>query len=123
MKRWLRYLIHDKGGQDLAEYAMLLGFIAMLMVMTLVSLGFSVNLRFSDASSQIVGAVPGGGGQGGDGSGGTGGSQPGSGGTNPGGGTGGARGGTGGSDSGGGSSGGSAGDDDRDGGRFDPPKP
>ena len=55
MKRWLRHLIHDKRGQDLAEYALLLGFIAMLMVMTLVSLGISVNLRFADASTKIVG--------------------------------------------------------------------
>ena len=126
MKRWLRHLIHDKGGQDLAEYALLLGLIAMLMVVTLASLGYSVNLKFGDASTRMSGALtPGGGGQGGSPaapvvarpvaaartpaarSGGSGG---------------GASGGTGGSDSGAGS-GGSAGDDDGDSGRFDPPKP
>jgi Flp pilus assembly pilin Flp len=128
MKQWLQHLIDDKRGQDLAEYALLLGFIAILMVVTLASLGFSVNLRFGDASARMSGALtPGGGGQNGSSSGG-GGSTPGgdtnsAGATGNSGGSGGSRGG-GGSDSGGGSSGGgSATDDDRDGGQFDPPSP
>jgi Flp pilus assembly pilin Flp len=123
MKQWPRHFIHDKRGQDLAEYALLLGFIAMLVVVSLASLGYSVNLRFGDASARMSGALTPGDGEHGGSSGG-GGGTPG-GGTNTGGGSGGSGGASGGggtgSDSGGGSSGGSAGDDDRDSGRFDPP--
>jgi Flp pilus assembly pilin Flp len=126
MKRRLPYLIHDEGGQDLAEYALLLGFIAMLMAITLISFGVSVNLRFSDASGQL-GGVAAGGGQAGAGSGGAGGSPPGSGGASAGGGGGGAGdsvsgGGTGDSGSGGGSSGRPA-DDNRNSERFEQPTP
>jgi Flp pilus assembly pilin Flp len=129
MKRCLPYLIHDERGQDLVEYALLLGFIAMLMAMTAISLGFSVNLRFSDASRQL-GGVAAGGGQGAGGSG-TGGSQQSGGGASAGGAGGGGGGGTGnseagagtgGSDSGGGSSGSPA-DNDREKERFDQPTP
>jgi Flp pilus assembly pilin Flp len=129
MKRCLPYLIHDERGQDLVEYALLLAFIAMLMAMTVISLGFSVNLRFSDASRQL-GGVAAGGGQGAGGSG-TGGSQQSGGGASAGGAGGGggggtgnseAGGGTGGSDSGGGSSGSPA-NNDREKERFDQPTP
>ena len=130
MKRCLPYLIHDERGQDLVEYALLLAFIAMLMAMTVISLGFSVNLRFSDASRQL-GGVAAGGGQPGAGGSGTGGSQQSGGGASAGGAGGGggggtgnseAGGGTGGSDSGGGSSGSPA-DNDREKERFDQPTP
>ena len=49
--------LHEDDGQDLAEYAFLLAFIAALCILALQQLGTSVNDTYNATSSSLVGSV------------------------------------------------------------------
>lgn len=120
---WLRRLHRDTRGQDLSEYALLGGMLALIVVIGLISLGSSINFTFGGVESGISGkpSFGGGAGSGGGSSGGGSGS-----GTLPGGGSGGSGGGgstPGGGGStgpGGGGAGGTGGTDDGNDGKINP---
>ena len=123
MNQWVPRSVQDNSGQDLSEYALLVGLIAVLVLLTLITFGMSINATFSDASAKVAGVTsPGdsGGDNGGDGAGSAGGGgigNPAGGGSGPGGGGSGS--GSGGSGSGGG--GGQGGGTNQDGGTFKQP--
>jgi len=48
---------HEDEGQDLAEYAFLLAFIAALCILALQQLGTSLNDTYNTASSSLIGSV------------------------------------------------------------------
>ena len=52
-------LVHEDGGQDLIEYALLAGFVSLLVVAVVTNLGVAVNGIYGGIDSQ-VGAIPGG---------------------------------------------------------------
>ena len=52
-------LVHDDGGQDLIEYALLAGFVSLLVVAVVTNLGVAVNGIYGGIDTQ-VGAIPGG---------------------------------------------------------------
>jgi Flp pilus assembly pilin Flp len=47
-------LIHDEGGQDLVEYAMLMAFIALICILGLRNLGVAVNNTYHSVSTSLV---------------------------------------------------------------------
>jgi Flp pilus assembly pilin Flp len=49
--------LHEDDGQDLAEYAFLLAFIAALCILALQQLGTSVNDTYNATSSSLIGSV------------------------------------------------------------------
>lgn len=49
--------LHEDDGQDLAEYAFLLAFIAALCILALQQLGTAVNDTYHTVSTSLVGAV------------------------------------------------------------------
>ncbi len=49
--------LHEDEGQDLAEYAFLLAFIAALCILALQQLGTSLNDTYNTASSSLIGSV------------------------------------------------------------------
>ena len=49
--------LHEDEGQDLAEYAFLLAFIAALCILALQQLGTAVNNTYNTASSSMIGSV------------------------------------------------------------------
>jgi Flp pilus assembly pilin Flp len=53
----LRRLLADETAQDMAEYAMLLAFIAALCILALQQLGTSLNATYGATSSSLIGAV------------------------------------------------------------------
>jgi Flp pilus assembly pilin Flp len=107
MRRWLRSFLQQTYAADLTEYALLVAFLAIAIIVGLNSLGLTIDHLYEAQASRLIDAMSAGngagsgGGQGGSGSPGTGG-----GGSNPGGGGGagspGGPGGGGGGDSGGG---------------------
>ena len=52
-------LVHDDGGQDLIEYALLAGFISLLVVGVVTNLGVVVNGIYGGIQTQVA-AIPGG---------------------------------------------------------------
>jgi Flp pilus assembly pilin Flp len=115
MRRWLRSFLRQTCAADLTEYALLVAFLAIAIIVGLHSLGLTINYTYETQASRLTDAMSGaagtgsGGGQGGSGSPGTGagGSNPGGGGSGAGSGDG--PGGGGGSDPGGGDTGTSGG--------------
>lgn len=67
MKELLTTLWQDESGQDLAEYALLLALIAVLLVTAIAGLRAAIGGRFNSAAETLNGAatVGGGGGEGG----------------------------------------------------------
>lgn len=53
MKRLLRRLWHDEQGQDIAEYAVMLAVILLLVVGTIKLIGTNANSTFSNVASTI----------------------------------------------------------------------
>jgi Flp pilus assembly pilin Flp len=53
----LRRLLADETAQDMAEYAMLLAFIAALCILGLQQLGSTLNATYGATSSSLVGSV------------------------------------------------------------------
>lgn len=49
--------LHEDEGQDLAEYAFLLAFVAALCILALQQLGTAVNDTYNTASSSLIGSV------------------------------------------------------------------
>ena len=49
--------LHEDEGQDMAEYAFLLAFIAALCILALQQLGTSLNDTYNAASSSLIGSV------------------------------------------------------------------
>ena len=49
--------LHEDDGQDLAEYAFLLAFVAALCILALQQLGTAVNNTYNTASSSLIGSV------------------------------------------------------------------
>ena len=70
MKRFITTLWQDESGQDLAEYALLLGLIAVALVGAIVLLRDAISDRFNEAADELEGAGGGGAGGGGEGGGG-----------------------------------------------------
>lgn len=66
MKRFFKTLWQDESGQDLAEYALLLGLIAVALVGAIVLLRDAISDRFLEAADELEGAGGGGAGGGGD---------------------------------------------------------
>ena len=54
---WIRRLFCEEAAQDLAEYAMLLAFIAALCILALQQLGTAVNSTYGTVSSSLVTSV------------------------------------------------------------------
>ena len=52
-------LVHDDGGQDLIEYALLAGFVSLLVVGVVTNLGVVVNGIYGGIQTQVA-AIPGG---------------------------------------------------------------
>ena len=61
MKHWLRKFIREERAQDLTEYSLLVALLALILIAGLYSVGASVNLIYSDASSKVAGPSQGGG--------------------------------------------------------------
>ena len=57
MQIFLRQLIHDDAGQDLIEYGLLAGFIALAAVAMIMNIGTSVNSLFSASNTQVQAAA------------------------------------------------------------------
>jgi pilus assembly protein Flp/PilA len=53
----LRRLVRNTEGQDLLEYALLVGLIALVAVVAITSAGSSVNTIFTNIAAQIVSAT------------------------------------------------------------------
>ena len=49
--------LHEDDGQDLAEYAFLLAFVAALCILALQQLGTAVNDTYNTASNSLIGSV------------------------------------------------------------------
>ena len=54
---WIRRLVCEEAAQDLAEYAMLLAFIAAVCILAMQQLGTAVNLTYGTVSSSLVSSV------------------------------------------------------------------
>ena len=52
-------LVHDDGGQDLIEYALLAGFVSLLVVGVVTNIGVVVNGIYGGIQTQVA-AIPGG---------------------------------------------------------------
>lgn len=54
---YLKNFINDEEGQDLVEYALLLGFVALAAVAVLTTIGTNINALFGSANSKIGNAA------------------------------------------------------------------
>ncbi len=57
MSTFMMKLIADENGQDLIEYALLAGFVSLVVVATVTNLGGAVNTIYTGVNSQ-VGLIP-----------------------------------------------------------------
>ena len=62
MKQWLRIFIRQNPAQDLTEYALLVAMLAIFVLMSMYSLGLSINLTYGEVSSGLTSGFTGGGG-------------------------------------------------------------
>jgi len=51
----LTRLVRDENGQDLIEYALLAGFISLVAILAITTMGTGINKVFTDLSNQISG--------------------------------------------------------------------
>lgn len=56
MRQTLRNLLNDEAGQDLPEYAVLIGLVALTVIAAVVLLGESISTTFNDVGSSMSGA-------------------------------------------------------------------
>ena len=57
MRKQVLQLVHDEGGQDLVEYAMLMAFIALICIIGLRNLGVAVNNTYHSVSTSLVNSL------------------------------------------------------------------
>ena len=60
MTHFIHRFVRDDEGQDLIEYALLAGFISLVAVVAITSVGTGVNTVYANVESQVA-AIPGGG--------------------------------------------------------------
>lgn len=61
MRQALRSLLNDEAGQDLPEYAVLIGLVALTVIAAVVLLGDRISTTFNDVGTSMSGAnIPGG---------------------------------------------------------------
>ena len=60
MRKFMRSLWRDDSGQDLAEYALLLGLIALVVIGAVTAVGGSIGEFFNDAKKDLDDAFSGG---------------------------------------------------------------
>jgi Flp pilus assembly pilin Flp len=56
MRRTLRNLLRDEAGQDLPEYAVLIGLVALTVIAAVALLGGNISTTLNDAGSSMSGA-------------------------------------------------------------------
>lgn len=56
MRQTMRNLLNDEAGQDLPEYAVLIGLVALTVITAVVLLGGNISATFSDVGSSMSGA-------------------------------------------------------------------
>lgn len=56
MRQALRNLLNDEAGQDLPEYAVLIGLVALTVIAAVVLLGGNISATFNDVGSSMSGA-------------------------------------------------------------------
>lgn len=56
MRQALRHLMDDEAGQDLPEYAVLIGLVALTVIAAVVLLGENIATTFNDVGSSMSGA-------------------------------------------------------------------
>lgn len=56
MRQTLRNLLNDEAGQDLPEYAVLIGLVALTVIAAVVLLGESISTTFNDVGSSMSSA-------------------------------------------------------------------
>lgn len=59
MMKFLKMLWHDEAGQDLAEYAILIGLIAIVVIGTITLLGTNLNTIFTTLATAMTGIAGG----------------------------------------------------------------
>ena len=57
MKDLFKSFVNDESGQDLIEYALLAGFISLVAVVAITSVGNGVNGVYNDLNTQVL-AIP-----------------------------------------------------------------
>ena len=57
MKEFFKSFVNDESGQDLIEYALLAGFISLVAVVAITSVGQGVNGVYGDLNTQVL-AIP-----------------------------------------------------------------
>jgi pilus assembly protein Flp/PilA len=58
VKNLFKSFVNDESGQDLIEYALLAGFISLVAVTAITSVGTGVNAVYGDVESQVTSIVP-----------------------------------------------------------------
>lgn len=56
MRQALRHLLDDEAGQDLPEYAVLIGLVALTVIAAVALLGGNISTTFNDVGSSISGS-------------------------------------------------------------------
>jgi pilus assembly protein Flp/PilA len=56
MRQTLKHLLDDEAGQDLPEYAVLIGLVALTVIAAVVLLGENIATTFNDVGSSMSGA-------------------------------------------------------------------
>lgn len=56
MRQALKHLMDDEAGQDLPEYAVLIGLVALTVIAAVVLLGENIATTFNDVGSSMSGA-------------------------------------------------------------------
>lgn len=56
MRQTLRKLLNDEAGQDLPEYAVLIGLVALTVIAAVVLLGGNISTTFNDVGSSMSSA-------------------------------------------------------------------
>ena len=58
MKNLFKSFVNDESGQDLIEYALLAGFISLVAVTAITSVGTGVNAVYGDVNAQVNAITP-----------------------------------------------------------------
>jgi len=58
MRDLFKRFVHDESGQDLIEYALLAGFISLVAVTAITSVGTGINAVYGDVEAQVTSIVP-----------------------------------------------------------------
>lgn len=60
MSKWIKALWEDDSGQDLAEYALLVALIALVVIAAVTMLGQNINTLFTNVANIMTGVTGGG---------------------------------------------------------------